>query len=223
MKTWMWICLTVAFAGGALFLCYRSVQPAGQPPASSIATTGEVAGVSDTNEVAVISTTEGAMVVEFWPDVAPNTVANFKKLARSGFYDGTAFHRIIKGFMIQGGDPLTKDPAQEDRYGQGGPGYTIKAEFNSRLHQTGVISMARGQDPDSAASQFFICDAPADNPNMQYLDGKYTAFGKLIKGEDVLEKIADTPVGPNAQGEQSKPLKRVGVISVKIVPADSVK
>ncbi len=176
-----------------------------------------------TNEVAIINTTEGEMVVAFWPDVAPGTVANFQKLATQGFYDGTCFHRIMKGFMIQGGDPLTKDPSAEDRWGTGGPGYTIKAEFNSRAHEVGVISMARGQDPDSAGSQFFICDAPADNPNMQYLDGKYTAFGKLIKGGDVLEKIAATPVGPNAFGEPSKPLKRVGLLSIKIVPADALK
>ena len=176
-----------------------------------------------TNEVAIINTTDGEMVVAFWPDVAPKTVENFKTLAQKGFYDGTCFHRIMKGFMVQGGDPLTKDPTAEDRWGTGGPGHTIKAEFNSRAHEVGVISMARGQDPDSAGSQFFICDAPADNPNMQYLDGKYTAFGKLIKGGDVLEKIAATPVGPIAFGEPSKPLQRVGVISVKIVPRDAVK
>jgi peptidyl-prolyl cis-trans isomerase B (cyclophilin B) len=175
-----------------------------------------------TNEVAVISTSDGAMVVEFWPDVAPNTVENFKTLARKGFYDGTAFHRIIKGFMIQGGDPLTKNPAAEAEYGTGGPGYTIKAEFNSRPHETGVISMARGSDPDSAGSQFFICDAPADDPGMRNLDGQYTAFGKLIKGEDVLEKIASTPVTANARGELSKPAVRVEIQSIKIVPANSV-
>ncbi len=216
MKTSNLICALTLIAGIALVSCGKAEptnNPAGNPAASP----------NSTNEVAVINTTEGTMVVAFWPDVAPNTVANFEKLARSGFYDGTAFHRIMKGFMIQGGDPNTKDPAKEDQYGQGGPGYSIKAEFNSRPHETGVISMARSSDPDSAGSQFFICDAPADNPGMQYLDGKYTAFGKLIKGTDVLEKIADTPVGPNAFGEPSKPQKRVGVISIKIVPADSVK
>src|SRR5215471_6712897 len=92
-----------------------------------------------TNEVAVIKTTEGTMVLEFWSDVAPKTVENFKALARKGFYDGTAFHRVIKGFMIQGGDPNTKDPAKSDTYGGGGPGYTIKAEFNNRKHERGVI------------------------------------------------------------------------------------
>jgi len=99
---------------------------------------------SDAKEVAVISTTEGDMVLEFWPDVAPKTVENFKTLAKKGFYDGTAFHRIIKGFMIQGGDPNTKDPSKEDSYGTGGPGYSIPAEFNNKSHQFGVISMAVG-------------------------------------------------------------------------------
>src|SRR5437667_12328899 len=108
-------------------------------------------------EVAVIKTTEGDMVVEFWPEVAPKTVENFKTLAKKGFYDGTAFHRVIKGFMIQGGDPLTKNPAMEDDWGTGDPGYKIKAEFNDKSHQRGVISMARSQHPDSAGSQFFIC------------------------------------------------------------------
>ncbi|HOW78960.1 MAG TPA: peptidylprolyl isomerase, partial [Verrucomicrobiota bacterium] len=103
----------------------------------------------NTKEVAVIKTTEGEMVIEFWPDVAPRTVENFKTLAKKGFYDGTCFHRVIKGFMIQGGDPLTKDPALEARWGTGDPGYKIKAEFNERHHDRGVISMARSQDPDS--------------------------------------------------------------------------
>src|SRR5205809_1574409 len=107
----------------------------------------------NTNEVAVIKTALGEMVVEFWPDVAPKTVENFKKLAKSGFYDGTAFHRIMKGFMIQGGDPFTKDPSKEALWGQGDPGYKINAEFNARSHQRGVLSMARSNDPNSAGSQ----------------------------------------------------------------------
>lgn len=170
------------------------------------------------NEVAVIKTSEGDMVLEFWPDVAPNTVENFKKLAKQGFYNGTAFHRIVKGFMIQGGDPLTKDPAKESRWGTGDPGYKIKAEFNSRSHQRGVISMARSNDPDSAGSQFFICLGDAS-----FLNGKYTAFGKLIKGDDVLGKIGDTPVTRGPGGEESKPTKRVEVKSIEIVPAGTVK
>jgi peptidyl-prolyl cis-trans isomerase B (cyclophilin B) len=170
------------------------------------------------NEVAVIKTNEGEMVAQFWTDAAPNTIENFKKLARQGFYDGTIFHRIVKGFMIQGGDPNSKDPAKESAYGQGGPGYKVKAEFNNHSHDRGVISMARGPDPDSAGSQFFICLAP-----VRRLDGQYTTFGKLIKGVDVLEKIGDTPVERNAQGEMSKPTKRIVIESVKIVPAESVK
>jgi peptidyl-prolyl cis-trans isomerase B (cyclophilin B) len=171
-----------------------------------------------TNEVAVIKTSAGEMVVEFWPDVAPKHVENFKKLARQGFYDGTAFHRIIKGFMIQGGDPNTKDPNKEDSYGMGGPGYSVNAEFNDRKHVRGVLSMARSADPNSAGSQFFIMLGAAPS-----LDNKYTGFGKLIKGEDVLAKIGDTPVGPSRSGESSKPKQRITVESVKIVPADSVK
>lgn len=179
-------------------------------------------------EVAVIKTSKGEMVIELWTDVAPKTVANFKKLAAQGFYDGTIFHRIIKGFMIQGGDPLTKDPAAQDRYGTGGPGYKIDAEFNSRPHVRGVISMARNGDPleasgqpprpqyaNSAGSQFFICLDEA-----QHLNGKYTAFGKLIKGEDVLMRIGDSPTKPNRWGENSVPTERITVDSVRVVPSD---
>jgi peptidyl-prolyl cis-trans isomerase B (cyclophilin B) len=174
--------------------------------------------MNSSNEVAVIKTSEGEMVVQFWGDAAPNTIDNFKKLARQGFYDGTIFHRIVKGFMIQGGDPNSKDPAKENSYGEGGPGYNIKAEFNDHGHDRGVISMARGPDPDSAGSQFFICLAPVHR-----LDHQYTTFGKLVKGDDMLEKIGDTPVTKNSMGEPSKPTKRVVIESIKIVPADSVK
>jgi peptidyl-prolyl cis-trans isomerase B (cyclophilin B) len=174
--------------------------------------------MNSSNEVAVIKTSEGDMVVQFWTDAAPATVENFKKLARQGFYDGTIFHRIVKEFMIQGGDPNSKDPAKENSYGQGGPGYNIKAEFNNHSHDRGVVSMARGPDPDSAGSQFFICLAPVHR-----LDHQYTTFGKLVKGQDVLEKIGDIPVTKNSMGEPSKPTKRVVIESIKIVPADSVK
>ena len=169
-------------------------------------------------EVAVIKTAAGEMVVEFWPEVAPATVANFIKLAKNGFYDGTAFHRIIKGFMIQGGDPLSKDPSKEMMWGTGSADEKLKAEFNERKHDLGVISMARAASPDSASCQFFLCLEGA-----QALNGKYTCFGKLIKGEDVLKKLGETPVGASAGGEASKPKERVGVESIKIVPADSIK
>ncbi len=174
--------------------------------------------MNSSNEVAVIKTSEGDMVVQFWTDAAPDTIENFKKLARQGFYDGTIFHRIVKEFMIQGGDPNSKDPAKENSYGQGGPGYNVKAEFNNHSHDRGVVSMARGPDPDSAGSQFFICLAPVHR-----LDHQYTTFGKLIKGQDVLDKIGDIPVTKNSMGEPSKPSKRVVIESIKIAPADSVK
>jgi peptidyl-prolyl cis-trans isomerase B (cyclophilin B) len=171
------------------------------------------AAKADDPEVAVITTTEGTMVAQFWTDAAPQTIANFKKLARSGFYDGTCFHRVIKGFMIQGGDPNTKDPGKEAQWGEGGPGYTIDAEFNDHSHVRGVLSMARTQDPNSAGSQFFICHG-----NPSFLDHQYTTFGKLIRGDDVLEKIATTSTHP-----PDRPDKRMGVISIKIVPLSTVK
>lgn len=179
------------------------VEPMSNPESSS----------SD-EQVAVMKTNKGTMVIEFWPDVAPKTVENFKKLASSGFYNGTAFHRIVKGFMIQGGDPLTKDPKNEGRYGTGDPGYKIKAEFNDRKHVRGVLSMARSQDPDSAGSQFFICLDPAP-----FLDRQYTGFGQLIAGEDVLLKIGDTPTTMN-RGEKSKPTERIEIESVEIMPKE---
>lgn len=204
---------------GALFALAAMTLATAQtdkPAADKPPTKSEAATPNPTNEVAVIKTTAGEMVIAFWPEVAPKTVENFKKLARDGFYDGTAFHRIIKDFMIQGGDPLSKK--DDPMVGTGGPGYQIKAEFNDRPHVRGVISMARSRNPDSAGSQFFICLGRA-----QGLDRQYTAFGQLIQGDDVLGKIGDTPVGPSPGGEVSKPTSRVGVTSIKIVPASSVK
>jgi peptidyl-prolyl cis-trans isomerase B (cyclophilin B) len=164
------------------------------------------------SETALIKTTYGELTLSFWPEVAPKTVENFKKLARAGFYDGTAFHRIIKGFMIQGGCPNTK-PGGKGPPGTGGPGYQIKAEFNGKPHVRGVISMARSSNPDSAGSQFFICHGPAS-----FLDRQYTAFGELIAGDDVLERIATVPT-KSGGGEKSTPIDRVEIQSVTIVPA----
>jgi|ERR1017187_8081655 peptidyl-prolyl cis-trans isomerase B (cyclophilin B) len=200
------------FGSAVLNVCGQNtaptpVVPPSLPPPAAKTPAGE-------KEVAVIKTTEGDMVIEFWDDAAPNTIASFKKLAKTNFYDGTCFHRVIKGFMIQGGDYLSKDPAQEAAWGTGDPGFTLKAEFNNHPHVRGVISMARkGGQNDSASSQFFICHG---NPSS--LDHQYTTFGKLIKGDDVLEKIATTPTHP-----PDRPDKRMGIISIRIVPASSVK
>jgi peptidyl-prolyl cis-trans isomerase B (cyclophilin B) len=180
------------------------------PPSPKAADAGKAA---DSKEVAVIKTTEGTMVVEFWTDAAPKTIENFKKLAKSGFYDGTAFHRVIPGFMIQGGDPKTKDASLESEWGTGDPGYKVDAEFNDHSHERGVISMARSNDPNSAGSQFFICHANATS-----LDHQYTTFGKLIKGFDVLDKIATTPTH-----RPDRPNTRMGIISIKIVPASEAQ
>ena len=184
-----------------------------QTQAADEKTEAAKATASPVEEVAVIKTNMGEMVLEFWSDVAPKHVENFKTLAKKGFYDGTCFHRVIKGFMIQGGDPLTKDEANSGRWGTGDPGYKIKAEFNSKDHVRGVLSAARSQDPDSAGSQFFICHgAPS------FLNKQYTAYGKLIKGDDVLEKIATTKTGA-----QDRPAERMNVESIKIVPRSEIK
>ena len=166
--------------------------------------------------IAVISTSAGELKLELWPETAPGTVTNFTKLANEGFYDGTAFHRIIPGFMVQGGDPLTKDLEKEQLWGTGGPDYTIKAEFSDRPHVRGVISMARSQDPDSAGSQFFICLATAE-----HLDGQYTAFGQLKEGDRILKIISTTPLLPASGGEQSKPASRVDVEQIRIIQPDT--
>ena len=163
-----------------------------------------------TKEVAVIATDHGEILIEMWPDVAPKTVENFKKLAGEEYYHGQAFHRIIDGFMVQSGDPLTKNDADKGKWGTGGPGYSIDAEFNDRKHVRGVISMARSRDPNSAGSQFFICLG-----EVSQLDGEYTAFGKLVAGDDVLEKLAKVKTEASPGGEaNSSPVKRVNLKSI---------
>lgn len=135
----------------------------------------------------VIQTKFGDMVLKFFPDVAPNHVDNFIKLASDGFYNGTIFHRVIPGFMIQGGDPNSKEH-DKSKHGMGGPGHMVKAEFNKRPHKRGTLSMARSAHPDSAGSQFFICVADAP-----FLDGQYTVFGEVEKGMEVADKIVSQP------------------------------
>jgi peptidyl-prolyl cis-trans isomerase B (cyclophilin B) len=169
-----------------------------------------------TNQVAVLNFKDfGEITFEFLTDVAPKTVENFKKLTADKFYDGTKSHRLIPGFMIQLGDPLSKNDALEARWGTGDPGYKLNAEFNDTKHVRGVVSMARSRDVNSAGSQFFICFGAAS-----HLDRQYTAFAKVIKGMDVLDKLEKVAVG----GDQgSKPQTPVVLESVKLVAKDAAK
>ena len=143
------------------------------------------------NTKAVIETKLGNIELKFFPDVAPNHVKNFIKLTKDGFYNGTIFHRVIHGFMIQGGDPNTKGQ-DKATYGMGGPGHKVKAEFNNISHKRGILSMARSMDPDSAGSQFFIVVTDST-----FLDKQYTVFGEVTKGMDVADKIVNLPRNEN--------------------------
>jgi len=158
------------------------------------------------NEKAVIETNLGTIEFEFYPHVAPNHCANFKKLANSGFYDGTTFHRVIPGFMIQGGDIRSRD-ADPMNDGTGGIGYYLNAEFSDIHHDRGIVSTARGPEINSAGSQFFICVA-----NKRYLDGQYTVFGKVNKGMEVVDKIIAVP-----RDGRDRPFKNVIMEKVRVV------
>ncbi len=136
---------------------------------------------------AVIETKFGSIELKFYPDIAPNHVNNFIELARKGFYDNTTFHRVIPGFMIQGGDPNSRNP-DKSSHGMGGPGHTVKAEFSDRPHRRGILSMARSANPDSAGSQFFICVKDS-----LFLDRQYTVFGEVVSGMDVVDQIVSRP------------------------------
>ncbi|MGN6632998.1 MAG: peptidylprolyl isomerase [Nitrososphaeraceae archaeon] len=146
----------------------------------------------------IITTKFGDIKLEFYPEHAPKTVDNFKELAKKGFYDGLIFHRIVPKFVIQGGDPNTRNLSNRGTWGTGGPGWNVKAEFNKNKHSRGALSMARSQDPDSAGSQFFIV-----LKDSSFLDGQYTVFGKVASGMEIVDKIealntdsADAPVDP---------------------------
>lgn len=154
---------------------------------------------------AIIETNFGNMEIQFFPEVAPNHVSSFIELAKKGFYDGTTFHRIIPGFMIQGGDPNSKSP-DRSKHGMGGPGFTLKAEFNDKKHKRGILSMARSQHPDSAGSQFFICVADS-----LFLDRKYTVFGEVASGIEVADKIVSQP-----RDKADNPIERIEM-KVKII------
>ena len=149
-----------------------------------------------------IKTDFGSIKFTLLPDIAPETVRNFSKLAGSGVYNGTLFHRVIPGFMIQGGDPNTKSP-DKSMWGQGGPGYNLKAEFNSRSHLRGIVSMARSTDPDSAGSQFFIVTSDST-----FLDKQYTVFGEVTEGMEVADKIVNLPRdGNDCPNQETKMLE----------------
>lgn len=162
-------------------------------------------------EIAILETAKGEITLRFYPDVAPNHVENFKSLAKSGFFDGTRFHRVIPGFVIQGGDPYTKDVSDSYRWGTGGPDERVRAEFNDRPHLRGVLSMARSQDPHSAGSQFFICHDDARS-----LDNQYTVFGCTIEGMDAVDEIVKTPT--RDRNGSVVPDEAVELIRVRIEP-----
>ena len=156
------------------------------------------------NTIATLQTDMGDIQIKFFYDKAPKHVENFVDLAASGFYDGTLFHRVIPGFMIQGGDPNTKKP-EDPAYGTGGNGSNrVKAEFNDTSHKRGIVSMARSSDPNSASSQFFIVVKDST-----FLDGQYSAFGEVISGMEVADKIASAPRGANDRPNQPIHIKKV--------------
>jgi cyclophilin family peptidyl-prolyl cis-trans isomerase len=161
------------------------------------------------NFTAVLETEVGDMTLEFFPHVAPGHVKNFITLAKKGFYDGTAFHRVIPGFMVQGGDPNTRED-DTSRWGTGGPGHKVPAEFNDIHHERGVLSMARSAHPDSAGSQFFVVHGEAS-----FLDGKYTAFGRVTDGLETLDAIANAPCHPDGEGSRPKSPVRIRRVRVE--------
>lgn len=165
----------------------------------------------DDEVVGVLHTEKGDLVLRYYPDVAPKHVENMQKLIKDGFYDGTRFHRIIPGFMIQGGCPNTKDLNKKNLWGTGSPGTNVNAEFNAKPHVRGTLSMARSSNPNSAGSQFFVCHARAAS-----LDRQYTVFGQLVYGYKVLDTIINAPSIPNRGGEKSLPVKPVVVKNAEV-------
>jgi peptidyl-prolyl cis-trans isomerase B (cyclophilin B) len=177
------VCIAVSLVLGLGLAAHAQIG--GQPKTITVSKE-EIKKMAETQ--AIIETKFGKITIKFFPDVAPGHVQNFIDLAKKGVYDNTVFHRVIPGFMIQGGDPTSKDPAKRRAYGTGGPGYTIKAEFNDLPHKRGTLSMARAAHPDSAGSQFFIC--VKDSP---FLNRQYTVFGEVVSGMDVADKIVSQP------------------------------
>ncbi len=185
------VVVVIMLVGGLLSLSVEAQSAADKGPATK----------ADAPQAprAILKTKFGDIEIKLYPDVAPKHVENFLKLAKEGFYNGTIFHRVIPGFMIQGGDPNTKDSLKKETYGQGGPGFTVKAEFSDIPHKRGIVSMARASDPDSAGSQFFIVVEDS-----RFLDRKYTIFGEVIKGIGVADKIVNLP-----RDDRDNPKERV--------------
>jgi len=192
----------LSITSAALFFVLYSHLAYGEPIQKNF-TKEEIKKMAETR--AVIETKLGNIELRFFPDVAPKHVNNFIDLAKKGFYDSTTFHRVIPGFMIQGGDPNSKSP-DKSKHGTGSPGYTIKAEFNEKPHKRGTLSMARAAHPDSAGSQFFICVADAP-----FLDRQYTVFGEVVSGIEAVDKIVNQP-----RDSRDNPLERIEM-KVKIV------
>ena len=189
--------------GLTLILFFLSINQGQAETKYKKITAEEIKKMSETK--AVIETKFGNIELKFFPEIAPQHATNFIDLAKKGFYDGTTFHRVIPGFMIQGGDPNSKNP-DRSKHGTGGPGYTIKEEFNEKPHKRGVLSMARAAHPDSAGSQFFICVADSF-----FLNKKYTVFGEVVSGMEVADKIVSQP-----RDKADNPLEKIE-IKVKIV------
>jgi dolichyl-diphosphooligosaccharide--protein glycosyltransferase len=193
---------------------YAPQAPEVEPPVTPPA--GNVTAPVTSSEIAVIETSQGTIKLEFFPEVAPKHVENFITLANQGFYDGTLFHRIVPGFVIQGGDPITVNGTDRNLWGTGGPPHTIEAEFSDIPHDRGILSMARSADPDSAGSQFFIV-LQGDELTKRALDGRYTVFGRVIEGMDVVDRIAalDTIV-VGADSRQPSDPEQARIISIRI-------
>jgi dolichyl-diphosphooligosaccharide--protein glycosyltransferase len=195
---------------------YATPEPAPAPVTTPppVNTTAPVTS----NEIAVIETSQGTIKMEFFPEAAPGHVDNFIKLANEGFYDGVLFHRIVPGFVIQGGDPNTVNGTDREVWGTGGPGYTINEEFNDIAHDRGIVSMARALDPNSAGSQFFVVLENSQS-NRNALDGKYTAFGRVFEGMDVVDKIANLQtIQLNPDVRQPANPDEARILSVTIEP-----
>jgi cyclophilin family peptidyl-prolyl cis-trans isomerase len=180
-----------------------------QPMTSAAKATQEKPMSDYQNKIAEVYTTAGQINLRFFPDVAPNHVKNFIDLAQQGFYNGTKFHRVMPGFMIQGGDPNTKagDPMT---WGTGGSDKNVKAEFNSIPHKRGILSMARSQSPDSASSQFFIVVKDST-----FLDNQYTVFGEVTEGMDVADKIVNAPTGANDRPKDPVSITKIVIRDAK--------